>query len=64
MNKVNTIGIDDLRFFTGEGKEILMNKQYSARWEILPADYVYSSFIKNPQGHFELPLPADLTDLW
>lgn len=64
MNNITTIGIDDLRFFTGEGKEILMDKQYSARWEIIPADYVYSAFIKNPSGHFEMPLPADLTPLF
>lgn len=64
MNNITTIGIDDLRFFTGEGKEIPMNKQYSARWEIIPADYVYSAFIKNPSGHFEMPLPSDLTPLF
>ena len=51
---MRSLGIDSLRFFTGDGKEILMKKQYSVTWEIIPADQVYSAFIRNPRGHFEL----------
>ena len=47
-------GIDKLHFFDTEGREILMKKQYSASWEIIPADQMFSAFLKNPRGHFEM----------
>ena len=47
-------GIDNLRFFDTEGREILMKKQYSASWEIIPADQTFSAFVKNPSGHLEM----------
>ena len=47
-------GIDNLRFFDTEGREILMKKQYSASWEIFPADQTFSAFMKNPSGHLEM----------
>lgn len=47
-------GIDKLHFFDTNGKEILMKKQYSVSWEIIPADQMFSAFLKNPRGHLEL----------
>jgi len=58
------IGINSLKFFTGDGKEILMKKQYSVCWEIIPADPVYSAFIKNPTGHIELYPSNNLNNMF
>ena len=52
-------GIDSLKFFDTEGREIIMQKQYSASWEIVPADQVFSAFLRNPKGHFEM-MPEDI----
>ena len=59
----NSLGIDNLRFFTGDGHEIIMQKIFSARWEIIPNDRVFSAFYKNPYGHFELSPKKDLSYL-
>ena len=59
----NSLGIDNLRFFTGDGHEIIMQKMVSARWEIIPNDRVFSAFYKNPYGHFELSPKKDLSYL-
>ena len=48
------LGLDNLKFFTAEGKQIIMQKQYSVSWEIIPCDRVFSAFIDNPSGHFEI----------
>ena len=53
--------INSLRFFTGNGKEILMRKQNSVSWEIIPNDLVYPAFLKNPKGHLEASLEDDMT---
>ena len=42
MSNVIENGIDSLRFFLGNGNEIQMKKQFSARWEIIPDDRVYT----------------------
>ena len=54
--------INSLRFFTGDGREILMQKQNSVSWEIIPNDLVYSAFLRNPSGHLEASLEEDITD--
>ena len=59
----NSLGIDKLRFFTGEGHEIIMQKIFSAKWEIIPNNLIYSAFYKNPSGHFELSPTKDLSYL-
>jgi hypothetical protein len=56
-----SLGLDNLRFFTGEGREIIMKRQFSAAWEIIPHTFVYPSFYRNPSGHFEISRPKDLT---
>ena len=61
MSNVIENGIDSLRFFLGNGNEIQMKKQFSARWEIIPDDRVYKAFFRNPEGHIELKRPADIT---
>ena len=48
------LGLDNLKFFTGDGRQIIMQKQYSVSWEIIPCDRVFSAFIDNPSGHFEI----------
>ena len=45
--------LSNLRFFTGDGAEILMQKQYSLKWKILPAEQTVSAFYENPEGHVE-----------
>lgn len=59
---VKSLGIDSLKFYTGDGKQIIMQKQYSCKWEIVPADSIYSAFMKNPSGHLELSPKVDLVD--
>jgi hypothetical protein len=61
MSNVIENGIDSLRFFLGNGNEIQMKKQFSARWEIIPDDRVYKAFFKNPEGHIELRRPEDIS---
>ena len=51
---MDRLGLDSLKFFTGDGKQIIMQKQYSVAWEIVPCDRVFSAFIDNPSGHFEI----------
>ena len=51
-------GLDTLRFFTGDGSEIQMRKQFSIEWEILPSDYISSAFYRNPRGHIEAGRPS------
>ena len=63
MTTAQTIGLDSLRFFTGDGREIPMSKQYSISWEIIPANEIRSAFIKNPTGHFELSPDNDLSGI-
>lgn len=58
---VDTLNLNSLRFYTGDGKQIIMQKQYSCQWEIVPADCIYSAFMKNPSGHLEIEQPVDLT---
>ena len=58
---VDTLNLNSLRFYTGDGKQIIMQKQYSCQWEIVPADCIYSAFMKNPSGHLEIDQPVDLT---
>ena len=58
---VDTLNLNTLRFYTGEGNQLIMQKQYSCQWEIVPADCIYSAFMKNPSGHLEIEQPVDLT---
>ena len=37
---------DGRRIVDGNGKEILMRKQNSVSWEIIPNDLVYPAFLK------------------
>lgn len=60
MNVVEN-GIDSLRFFLGNGREIQMKKQFSASFEIIPADMISKAFYRNPEGHFELKRPEDIS---
>ena len=60
MNVIEN-GIDSLRFFLGNGREIQMKKQFSASFEIIPADMISKAFYKNPEGHFELRRPEDIS---
>lgn len=60
MNVIEN-GIDSLRFFLGNGREIQMKKQFSASFEIIPADMISKAFYKNPEGHFELRRPLDIS---
>ena len=60
MNVIEN-GIDSLRFFLGNGREIQMKKQFSAAFEIIPADMISKAFYKNPEGHFELKRPEDIS---
>lgn len=60
---VDTLNLNSLRFYTGDGKQIIMQKQYSCQWEIVPADCIYSAFMKNPSGHLEIDQPVDLTGI-
>lgn len=62
MSVIDSLNINSLKFFTGDGKQILMQKQYSVSWEIRPADCIASAFIRNPKGHFECDLSTDITD--
>ena len=63
MNNIS-LGLDNLKFFTGDGKEIIMKRQFSAAWEIIPHTFVYPAFYRNPSGHFEVTRPKNLTSLW
>lgn len=60
MSSILPQGLDTLRFFTGNGAEIQMRKQYSLEWEIVPADQVYPAFYRNPKGHIEAGRPESL----
>ena len=60
MSSILPQGLDTLRFFTGNGAEIQMRKQYSLEWEIVPADQVYPAFYRNPKGHVEAGRPESL----
>lgn len=44
--------IKNLRFFTVDGHQIQMQKEYNVSWEVVPCDEVYGAFIKTPKGHF------------
>lgn len=61
MTTATSLGLDTLKFFTGDGKEIIMKRQFSAAWEIIPHTFVYPSFYRNPSGHFEITRPKDLS---
>ena len=61
MTTATSLGLDNLKFFTGDGKEIIMKRQFSAAWEIIPHTFVYPSFYRNPSGHFEITRPKDLS---
>lgn len=52
MNNYLVNVINSLKFFTADGHQIQMQKEYNVSWEIIPADEVYGAFIKNPKGHF------------
>ena len=60
MSSILPQGLDTLRFFTGNGAEIQMRKQFSLEWEIIPADQVYRAFYRNPKGHVEAGRPESL----
>lgn len=55
-----SLGIDNLRFFTGDGNEIVMTKDFSASWEIIPDSLVWNAFYKRPSGHIELHRTEDV----
>ena len=60
MSSLLSNGLDTLRFFTGDGMEIQMRRQYSLEWELLPADAVSTAFYRNPRGHIEAGRPFSL----
>lgn len=52
MSRYLSDAISNLLFFTADGYQIEMQKEYNVSWEIIPNDMVAHAFIKNPKGYF------------